>query len=87
MHPRTGRRRNSGQRELADRTTEMGVNVRAGLDFTGLAGVKVGFGLDTTGLISFGMGVERSSSLAFAKRLVGSFNTGLIIFTPEVRCL
>ena len=64
-----------------------GVNVRAGLDFTGLAGVKVGFGLDTTGLISFGMGVERSSSLAFAKRLVGSFNTGLIIFTPEVRCL
>ena len=32
-------------------------------------------------------GVERSSSLAFAKRLVGSFNTGLIIFTPEVLCL
>ena len=32
-------------------------------------------------------GVEHSSSLAFAKRLVGSFNTGLIIFTPEVRCL
>ena len=32
-------------------------------------------------------GAKHSSSLVFVKRLACSFNTGLIIFTPEVLCL